>query len=133
MWAGLDASGLLDPGLVALVNRRVAALNGCVFWQDINAAVGSELGIPDDKILALEGYATSPLYEEAERVALEYADAITLSDRDVDEDLFEPVRDLFGEDALIELTAVIAWENASSKFTRALRVPSQGLWKQKDR
>ena len=31
MWAGLDASGLLDPKLVALVNRRVAALNGCVF------------------------------------------------------------------------------------------------------
>ena len=31
MWAGLDASGLLDPGLVALVNRRVAVLNGCVF------------------------------------------------------------------------------------------------------
>ncbi len=31
MWAGLDASGLLDSELVALVNRRVAALNGCVF------------------------------------------------------------------------------------------------------
>ncbi len=31
LWAGLEASGLLDPGLVALVNRRVAALNGCVF------------------------------------------------------------------------------------------------------
>jgi hypothetical protein len=31
MWTGLDASGLLGPGLVALVNRRVAALNGCVF------------------------------------------------------------------------------------------------------
>jgi hypothetical protein len=31
MWTGLDASGLLDPGLVALVNRRVAALNGCEF------------------------------------------------------------------------------------------------------
>jgi hypothetical protein len=31
MWAGLDASGLLDSGLVALVNRRVATLNGCVF------------------------------------------------------------------------------------------------------
>ena len=31
MWAGLDASGLLDPRLVALVNRRVAALNGCEF------------------------------------------------------------------------------------------------------
>lgn len=31
MWAGLAQSGLLDGGLVALVNRRVAALNGCVF------------------------------------------------------------------------------------------------------
>ena len=25
MWTGLDAFGLLDPGLVAMVNRRVAA------------------------------------------------------------------------------------------------------------
>lgn len=31
MWSGLDASGLIDPKLVALVNRRVAALNDCVF------------------------------------------------------------------------------------------------------
>ncbi len=31
MWAGLDQSGLLNPALVALVNRRVAALNGCDF------------------------------------------------------------------------------------------------------
>ena len=31
MWTGLDASGLLDPRLVALINRRVAAHNGCAF------------------------------------------------------------------------------------------------------
>jgi hypothetical protein len=31
MWGGLEASGLVDPRLVALVNRRVATLNGCVF------------------------------------------------------------------------------------------------------
>ena len=30
MWAGLDASGLLDAKVVTLLNRRVAALNGCV-------------------------------------------------------------------------------------------------------
>jgi len=95
--------------------------------------VGSELGIPDDKILALEEYATSALYDERERVALQYADAITLSERDVDEALFERVRGCFGEDAVVELTAVISWENSSSKFNRALRVPSQGLWKQKNR
>ena len=31
MWMGLAQSGLVDHGLVALVNRRVASLNGCVF------------------------------------------------------------------------------------------------------
>jgi hypothetical protein len=31
MWTGIDASGLLDPALKVLVNRRVAALNGCEF------------------------------------------------------------------------------------------------------
>jgi len=31
MWAALAQSGLIDRGLVALVNRRVASLNGCVF------------------------------------------------------------------------------------------------------
>ena len=95
--------------------------------------MGSELGIPDKKILGLEEYATSALYDERERLALQYADAITLYGRDVDDALFERVLDRFGEDAVIELTAVIAWENSSSKFNRALRVPSQGLWKQNGR
>ena len=31
MWAGIDASGLIDGRLIALVNRRVASLNGCEF------------------------------------------------------------------------------------------------------
>lgn len=91
------------------------------------------MGIPDEKILALDEYATSPLYDEKERAALEYADAITLSDRDVTDDLFDRVRRHFDDDALVELTAVVAWENSSSKFNRALRVPSRGLWKEPER
>ncbi len=31
MWSCLEESGLLDGGLVALINRRVASLNGCLF------------------------------------------------------------------------------------------------------
>lgn len=31
MWTGIEASGLIDPRLQALLNRRVAALNGCEF------------------------------------------------------------------------------------------------------
>ena len=91
--------------------------------------MGSELGVSEEKILALDDYAYSPLYEEKERVALEYADAITLSDRDVSDELFSRVRRFFDDEALVELTAIIAWENSSSKFNRAFRVRSQGLWK----
>ena len=91
--------------------------------------MGSQLGLTEEKILALADYATSPLYTEAERVALEYADCMTLSDREVGDELFARLRRLYHDDALVELTAIIAWENASSKFNRALRIPSQGLWK----
>ena len=93
--------------------------------------MGSQLGVSDEKTLALAEYATSPLYTEAERVALEYADTITLSDRDVSDDLFARVRRFYDDNALVELTEIIAWENASSKFNRAFRIPSQGLWKRK--
>ena len=31
MWTGLESSGLIDGKLQALVNRRVASLNGCEF------------------------------------------------------------------------------------------------------
>ncbi len=95
--------------------------------------MSSELGTADKKILALEDYADSPLYDEKEKTALEYADAITLSDRDVDDELFARVKGFFDDDVLVELTAVIAWENSSSKFNRALRVPSQGLWVRDER
>ncbi|HEX2181347.1 MAG TPA: hypothetical protein VHH10_03615 [Rubrobacteraceae bacterium] len=94
--------------------------------------MGSDLGVPDEKIRALNDYATSPLYDERERAALEYAERITVTDLDVDDELFGRLRRFFGEDALVELTAAIAWENASSKFNRALRVPSQGLWKDEE-
>jgi alkylhydroperoxidase family enzyme len=63
-------------------------------------------------------------------VTLAYADAMTLTDRDVDDALFARLQAIYDDDALVELTATIAWENASSRFNRALRVPSQGLWRQ---
>lgn len=93
--------------------------------------MGSQLGVSQEKIDALPSYATSDLYSQAERVALEFADAMTITGRDVSDELFARVRDFYDEDALTELTATIAWENASSKFNRALRVPSQKLWKRR--
>ncbi len=71
----------------------------------------------------------APQFDDRERAALEYADAMTITGREVDEALFARVRRFFDDDAIVELTETIAWENASAKFNRALRIPSQGLWK----
>jgi alkylhydroperoxidase family enzyme len=90
--------------------------------------VGSEMGVADEKIVALPDYAASPLYNDAERVALEYADGMTITGREVSDELFARLRQHYSEDQIVELTSTIAWENCSSKFNRALRIPSQNLW-----
>jgi alkylhydroperoxidase family enzyme len=64
-----------------------------------------------------------------ERTVLEYADAMTITARDVSEELFVRLRKLYDDDAIVELTEIIAWESASAKFNRALRIPSQKPWK----
>lgn len=70
--------------------------------------------------------------DDIERTALQYADAITYSDQDVDDQLFARLKQHFSEDEIVELTTFIAWENCSSKFNRALRVESQNLWRRGD-
>ena len=93
--------------------------------------MSSRLGVVVEKIEAVLDYANSELFSGPERLALEFADAMTITGQDVSEKLFARLREFYDDDALVELTATIAWENASSKFNRALRVPSQQLWKRK--
>ena len=47
----------------------------------------------------------------------------------MDDELFARLHVAYDDDTIVELTMTIAWENASSKFNRALRIPSQRLWK----
>jgi len=91
--------------------------------------VGSRNGISTEKIAALNEYAKSALFSNVEKMALEYADAITDTRRDVDDELFARVQRHYDDDTIAELTMIIAWENASSRFNRAFRIPSQGFWK----
>jgi CTP synthase (UTP-ammonia lyase) len=66
------------------------------------------------------------LHSEAERVALEYADAITITDHDVSDALFSRLRQVDGDDEIVERTQIVAWDNASRQFHCALRIPAQG-------
>ena len=91
--------------------------------------MGGKLGVPEEQFAALADYRHSEFFDDRERTALDYAEAMTITGREVDDELFSRLGEWFDQDEIVELTAIIAWENASSKFNRALRVPSQGLAK----
>jgi alkylhydroperoxidase family enzyme len=86
-----------------------------------------QAGASDDKIRAVPDFAASPLFAEAERAALAYAEAMTITGQRVDEALFARVRAHFSEAQVVELTAAIALENFRSKFNVALGIEAQGF------
>jgi len=132
MWTALQEDARRAPStLRALLNRRVAWWNRCEYCLDAHAAKGLKLGISTEKIEALGNYGNSPLFSDAERIALEYADAITDTRRDVDDELFARLQRCYDDDTIAELTMIIAWQNASSRFNHALRIPSQGFSKRR--
>ena len=86
-----------------------------------------QAGAAEEKIRQVAEAATSPLYSEAERAALEFAEAVTITGRKVDDDLFARVRRHYSEGEVVELTAAAAIENFRSKFNVALGVEAQGF------
>lgn len=84
-----------------------------------------------DKVEALENWKESTLFDEKEKVTLEYTEAITYSDRQVSDELMKRLREFFDEDEVVELTGLIAFQNLSSKFNSALDVEAQGFCRMK--
>jgi len=95
--------------------------------MDINASRGMRNGASEDKIRAIEQAATSPLFDEVERTALAYAEAMTITGRRVSDELFARIRTHFDEAQIVELTAGVALENFRSKFNVALGIEAQGF------
>lgn len=118
----------LSPVLRSLITVRVSQVNHCAFCVDINSATLTKRGVPDDKIEQLWDWRNSLLFDEQERIALEYAEAVTYSGGvGVTDELMARVKEHFDSDALVELTGLIGFQNMSSKFNSALDVPPQGF------
>jgi len=117
----------LDQVLRSLVTVRVSQINWCHFCVDINSATLATRAGSMDKVEQLEQWQDSALFDDKERVALEYAEAVTYSDQQVSAELMARLKLFFDDDAVIELTGLIAFQNLSSKFNAALDVPPQGF------
>lgn len=128
MYRALDRkSSRIEPALRSLVQVRVSQINGCDFCVDLNSFLGLGRGIAEVKLRALPQFEDSPLFSERDRAALAYTEAATRSDRHVGKELVLRLRRHFDDQAIVELAALIAYQNMSSKFNAALGVPAHGF------
>lgn len=128
LYGALDRrSSPISPVLRSLITVRVSQINHCAFCIDINSATLVKRGVPFAKVEALAGWRESGAFAAEERLALEYAEEVTITGRTVTDEIRERLINSFGEDGLVELTGLIAFQNLSSKFNAALDIPSQGF------
>ena len=128
LYGALDRRGSpLDPVLRSLVTVRVSQINWCRFCVDLNSATLAKRARSMDKVEALANWRDSALFDDRERAALEYTEAVTITGQTVDEALMAKLTRHFDADAIVELTGLIAFQNLSSKFNSALDVPAQGF------
>ena len=86
-----------------------------------------QTGADEDKIREVPGWRESPRFSEMERVALEYAEVMTITGQRVGDELFARLRALFDDAQIVELTAAVALENFRSKFNVPLQIEAQGF------
>ena len=79
------------------------------------------------KLQAAANWRGSPLFSAEERLALEYAERMTITGERVDDVLFAKLKAQFSEAQIVELTAAIALENFRSKFNPTLGIEAQGF------
>jgi alkylhydroperoxidase family enzyme len=95
--------------------------------MDINSSRGMSHGVPPDKLAALARFRESPVFGDAERAALAFAEAATRTPTAVTDAEFEPLRRHFTTPQIVELAATVAVEHFRAKFNTALGVQSQGF------
>ena len=128
LYGVLDRRGSpLDPVLRSLVTVRVSQINHCRFCLDLNSAVLAKRAGSMQKVEAVDRWRDSPLFDAKERAALEYTEAVTGPGGRVSDALMTGLRRHFDDDAIVELTGLIAFQNLSSKFNAALDIPAQGF------
>jgi len=120
-------SSPIDPPLRSLITVRVSQINGCSFCVDLNAATLLKRGASLEKVAALARWRDSELFTPGEQAALAYAEAMTVTGVGVTDPTFDALRQHYDDDAIVELTALIAFQNLSSKFNAALAVQPQGF------
>jgi AhpD family alkylhydroperoxidase len=125
-----EATAKLDrvpARLKTLAELKAATLTQCEYCIDIGSQVAHRAGISEQQLLALRRYRDSDLFSEDEKLALDYAVAMSSTPVSVSDELFGKLRTRFDEAQIVELTNIIALENMRGRFNLALGIGSSGF------
>lgn len=89
--------------------------------------MGRKAGVTEDQLRELHQFETSAHFNDREQLVLRLAEAMSRTPANIPEELFAALREHFNERQLVELAAVISWENGRARFNRAFDVEALGF------
>jgi len=117
----------VDRRLHALAELKAATLTNCEYCIDMGSQISRRWGLSDEELLALPNYRSSALFNELDKLVLDYAVAISSTQVVVSDALFAKLRREYDDVQLVELTHHIALENMRGRFNHAFGIGAAGF------
>jgi len=116
----------VDERLKNLVELKGAQMIGCEYCVDLGSQICRHSGFSDDELLALPRYRHSDLFNEREKLALDYTVAVMRTPVEVTDELFAQMKEHFSDEQLVEITALLTLVNLD-RFNAAFGIGSAGF------
>jgi AhpD family alkylhydroperoxidase len=113
--------------LKLLAELKASTMTSCEYCIDIGSQIARRGGISDEELLAIARYRESELFDELDKLVLDYAVGMSRTPVDVPDELFGRLRRELDDTQLVELTNVIALENMRGRFNLALGFGAAGF------
>lgn len=112
----------LPQALRELVKMRVSQINGCAFCLDMHAPAARQAGVTQQKLDVLAAWRESPAFDDRERAALAWAEALTrIEQSGIPDADYKGLAAAFDERERVDLTFVITTINAWNRFAVGFR------------
>ncbi|ALS97234.1 carboxymuconolactone decarboxylase family protein [Lacimicrobium alkaliphilum] len=141
--AVMAEDGEVDAGFKRLLAHFASRAAGCRYCEAHSLVAAGLHDVNEEKIEALWKYQSSPLYSDAERVALDFALAAGTVPNAVDDQLMARLREHWSDDQIVEILAAVSlygflnrWNDSMAteleSVPRALaeKVLAKGGWQQ---
>jgi AhpD family alkylhydroperoxidase len=116
-----DQSNVASP-IRELVRLRASQINGCAYCVDMHAKDARAAGETSERLDAVSVWRETPVFTDAERAALDLAEAITLcSEGHVPAGVWDTAAQQFSPDQLAAIVALIVTINAWNRIAVATR------------